>query len=503
MLRGPGALPAQPGIYENTMSTSTQEKIAPPRQKTIVTGYHLAVVALVLLSVILGAALPLLPEIAQLILIALIPAVVGFILILRNPYLGVYFFFLYSVLRPYDFLPFLRPLRLTMLIEILTLISWIVALVISRQRIKWSWPHTLFLAFVGVIGVTIITAANNYYAYETTQAMAVYFVMFLIISNVVDSFDRIRKLIWLLLVIHLYFSVKGIMTFVTGGHYIVTTGQYTSGMVGGGFIGDENDFAMAINMMIPFAFFGFFYLKGKAKFFSGVFLVAFILAVISSFSRGGWVGLAAVLTYGMFNIRKKFAMLGLILILATVALMFAPPQYWQEVGSITDTSESTASTRLRYWDAGFRMYLDNPVIGVGGSNGGIHMPSYVRGFRDANTQWGRAFHGTWVQVLAELGTLGTVLYLAMIFIFLRTLFQIRRNRLPGEYGDESEFLSNSMIGSLIGYFGCATFLSTAYYPQLWTMYMLIIALIFSVEKLKAEKKLIPTADTGGQPLQRT
>lgn len=469
-----------------------------PKSRTIMSGYHMAVIGLVLFSIVLGLALPFAPEMIQFILVAMVPAIVGFILILRNPYLGVFFFLFYSVLRPYDFFPFLRPLRLTMVIEILTLVSWIVALIITRTKIKWSWFHTAFLVFLGIIGVTIITAANNYYAYETFQAMAVYFVMFMILSNVVDSLDRLRKLVWLLLLIHLYFALKGILTFVTGQHYIATTGQYTSGIVASGFIGDENDFAMAINMMIPFAFFGFFYLKGKAKLFSGVLLVVFLLAVISSFSRGGWVGLGAIITYGLFNIRKKLAVVGLIVILAATALTFAPPEYWEEVSSVTDTSESTASARLRFWDAGLRMFMDSPIIGVGAANGGIHMPAYVRGFRDANTQWGRAFHGTWIQVLAELGALGMVVYLIMIVLFFGALKRIGRLKLPGEDGKKSEYLSKAIIGSLIGYFACATFLSTAYYPQLWTTYMLAIALIFVVDRLKAQQVQVKQTAPGAR-----
>ena len=119
------------------------------------------------------------------------------------------------------------------------------------------------------------------------------------------------------------------------------------------------------------------------------------------------------------------------------------------------------------------------------------MPDYVQGFRDANTQWGRAFHGTWIQVLAELGTLGMVVYLTLMVLFFRALRRIGQLKLPGEDGKKSEYLSRSIIGSLIGYFACATFLSTAYYPQMWMMYMLAIALIFVVDKLSKQQVQSP------------
>jgi O-antigen ligase len=143
------------------------------------------------------------------------------------------------------------------------------------------------------------------------------------------------------------------------------------------------------------------------------------------------------------------------------------------------------------------MFLNNPVIGVGAANGGIHMPGYVRGMRDANTQWGRAFHGTWIQVLAELGILGFTVYIAMIVLVFRWLYRVRQLKIPPDGDNTEEYLAKSMIGSLIGYFTCASFLSTAYYPQLWTMYMLAIAFIFCVDSRlldqQKQRPLVPAS----------
>ena len=55
-----------------------------------ITGYHLSVAALIAASLLLGAALPFLPTMVSLMLIAVIPAIIASILILRNPFIGVY-----------------------------------------------------------------------------------------------------------------------------------------------------------------------------------------------------------------------------------------------------------------------------------------------------------------------------------------------------------------------------------------------------------------------------
>ncbi|UCE67752.1 MAG: O-antigen ligase family protein [Candidatus Zixiibacteriota bacterium] len=406
----------------------------------------------------------------------IVPTVLICVVILRDPYYGVYLYFLYIYLRPYEFIPVLGALRLTMFIEIITLISWILKLMKTKGIVKWNTFSSLFLGFIGVIGITVITAENNFFAYTVFMVMLVVFIIFIVATNVVDSVSRLQKIIWILLIIHFYFAIKGINTFVTGSYY--AAGQYTSGHVGGGYIGDENDFALAINMMIPYAFFGVFYFKGKAKLISIALLVTFVFAIISSFSRGGLVGLVCLLLYCIFSSGKKLLSLGLIVALIISMGLFAPASYWEEAETIQEIDQGTANARIEYWKTAFRMFIDNPVVGVGAGNGGIHMPAYIRGVKDPNTQWGRAFHGTFPQIIAELGVLGSFFYFSMIIIVFRLLYRIKTRKV-GEGGSKSsQYIANSIIGSLIGYFVCSAFLSTAYYPHLWATFSFAAILIF-------------------------
>jgi probable O-glycosylation ligase (exosortase A-associated) len=465
---------------QNSATTAPAQPGLPPPRKTIISSYRLLVTVIIGISIIAGLTLPFLPELTQLVLIAIIPAVVVCVIILRNPRIGIYMFYFYIWLRPYEIIPALYPLRLTMVIEIVTLLAWVISLSITKTKVKWNWFDWLFLGFLGVIGVTVGTAANNYMAYETWQMMAVRLVIFVIATNVVTRTGHLKTLIWIMLIIHSYFAAKAISNFVTGSYF--AAGLYTSGKVSGGFIGDENDFSMAINTMIPFAFFGLFYYRGRAKLISAAMLLLFILAVASSFSRGGMVGLAAVVIYCILSMKRKIAGLAVAGALALALFLFAPSSYWREASTITEVDQGTAETRIKYWHAALRMFLDYPLVGVGAANGGVHMPQYVQGFRDPNTQWGRAFHGTFPQVIAELGLAGSAIYFAMMFLVFRWLFRVRRRKVPEPVDDEQQYIANSLIGALIGYFACATFLSTAYYPQLWYLYTFAMILYFIIER---------------------
>jgi probable O-glycosylation ligase (exosortase A-associated) len=444
--------------------------------KQIITSKRIGVMLLVFISIIAGVVLLHLPGKYQLTLVCIFPSLIVCVYILTNTYIGVYLYFLYEFLRPYDFIPALRPLKLAMIIEILTLISWLICLARTKDKINWSKFNWIFLAFLTIIAFTVITAANNRSAYNTFQSMMVTFIMFVIATNVVDSLSRLNKLIWLLLLIHFYFALKGIYNYTV--IHTVVAGQQTSGMVGSGYVGDENDFALALNIMIPFAFFMVVYSGSKIKKFLGlILLITSVFGVICSFSRGGWIGLVVALLYCILKSKRRLASLGFALLLTIALITLVPSNYWKEVETISDVKEKTAVTRINYWKAALRMYKDHPIIGVGASNGGIWMPEYVTGFKNPATQWGRTFHGTIPQVMAELGSLGLACYLLMIFYAIKYLSRIKKRKVSEGDSNFVEFIANSIIGGIIAYLVTATFLSTAYYPQLWTLFTLTIILV--------------------------
>ncbi len=395
-----------------------------PEIRLTVEKYHLWILALIALSLLLGAVLAFLPKMFQFALLGAVPAAFVCILILRNPYTGVFLIFLYNFLRPYDFLPALIPLRLSMILEIITLLSLVIHLTQTKKKPLWGFFSHLYLGYLGVILIGVFIAANNYYAYQVFEAMLVIFIIYLLGINLINTQKRLYQITWLLLLVHLYFAIKGTLTFISGSH-LDTMGRATSGQVGSGFIGDENDFALTMIIFMPFAYYGVLYFKNKLKLFFAFMLFWFILAIVSSFSRGGLVGLGCLTIYSVLTSRKKIRSLGIALALAGAIVAFAPSDYWQEALSIGQISEGTAATRIRYWKAGIKMLIDHPLVGVGAENGGVHMPAYISGVENPNVHWGRAFHGTIPQILAETGGLGFGLFAAMM---ISALWLLRREK---------------------------------------------------------------------------
>ncbi|HVP06615.1 MAG TPA: O-antigen ligase family protein [Candidatus Acidoferrum sp.] len=456
-------------------SSSIAPHAAQLTSRAIITPKTIGVISLILLSIVAAVGFLLTPEKFQPTLLFVFPAVFVGIWILVNPWVGVYLFYLYAVLRPYDIIPALLPLRLAMVIEIVTLTSFTIYTVRTKAALRWHQLNWYYLGFLGVLAVNVYLALNNFFAYNAFEDMLVTFIMFVIATNVVNSLNRLTKLIWTILLIHLYFAISGILNFEVFHTYV--NNQMTSGKVGSGFIGDENDFALALVTWVPFAFFLFVTFRSAIrKGISLLLLGAFTWGIVSSQSRGGWVAIVVAMLFCIVNSKRKLLALGLTTLAVIGFLMVAPPQYYAKLKTTTQVEEGTADERIRSWKAGFAMFLDHPVTGVGGGNSGIYLPQYITGVADPARFWGRALHGTLPQVLAENGTIGFLCYAGIVVIAVRQLLRIRRTAGKSSEPVKVSYIANSLLGGILAYFVGATFISTAYYPELWLLILLTVIL---------------------------
>ncbi|OGC91164.1 MAG: hypothetical protein A2W25_10265 [candidate division Zixibacteria bacterium RBG_16_53_22] len=462
----------------------------------IVTKRDFLIPALLILSVIGSFLVLVLPFKLLMSAIFAIPAALILLSILKNPYVGIMIFYLFEFLRPYDLLPGLAKLRIPMLTVITSTVAFIFIKALTDKSVKWDKFNWVFLSYIGVIAITVVTAWNNRFAYNVFQSMMIYFVVMVIATNVVNSTNRFKSLIWLLVAIHFYFAVKGILNY--SGRSYSYGGMYSSGSVGSNFLNDENDFAMALNTFVPFAFFMMLNFENIFKKIIGAgVLITCVFGVVSSMSRGGWIGLVAAIGFSIFKSKYRVKGLAIAIFLAIALIAFAPSQYWSEVQSISADS-GTGKARIEYWKAAVRMFMDNPLVGVGAANGGVRMPAYIVTDRDPNTQWGRTFHGTLPQVLAELGGLGILLYLTMIILALRYLNRIGKMSQETQDGKILVYMANSLTAAIISYLVTATFISTAYYPQLWALLTLSITLFHISKQVQSnERRIKPVAVAPG------
>lgn len=359
--------------------------------------------------------------------------------------------------RPMDHIPGLGLLRPGLVIGVLLGISWFMQ---GNFASLWSRQTAMILLFVTLLVVHIPFARNNFYAYNSAKGVLLYMPFLISVLMHVDSFKRLRTLftVWILLMGWL--SVSGIAG---------------KGKGGGNFLADENDFSLLMNMMLPFGLFLLMYERSCRR--KMLYLAASVLAVLSivvSFSRGGFVGLVAVLFVVWLFSSRKILTLALTGVLALVLFFGAGSAYWEEMSTITDQGETTAKERLLSWEAAWDMFLDNPQ-GVGGSNFPVRFAEYQDdGF--TRGMWGRAAHSLWFTLISELGIPGILIYTALLLFNVRDLSWLRRLR--ERSGDDdvryASYLSLAFSASLVGFFVSGTFLSVLYYPHYFYLTAMIV-----------------------------
>lgn len=378
--------------------------------------------------------------------------------------------------RPQDFLPPLKAIPFATLLDV----SLFVAVLASGKASFANMQTKLWIGLLSFMALWVPFARNNYHAVMLFKDMTLYFFFYLGIVTFVNSTSRMHKLILMWLGVHTVLAVNGMLH---------------QGRGVGGWLGDENDFGMEMNVAIPVAFFMYQGATNKGSKFLYVGLLAvFVMSLIATSSRGGFLGLLAVAAYCWFYSPKKIMSLLLGLCLAGLVLIAAPQEYWDRISSITEDKtmeEGTAGQRVFTWGIGWEMFLDNPMFGVGQGNFPWAIGEYMGGRTwQTKSLAGRQAHSLYFTLLPELGLVGVMIFGAMVYVNYRDT-RVKNLVLPTSSGvsarrDEADIqdlqisratlYGNAILGGMIGYLATSTFISTLYYPTFWIMMALAVAL---------------------------
>jgi O-antigen ligase len=388
------------------------------------------------------------------------------------PFYIVLFFLAMEYGRPQEFLSFLTYLHLPILSIIF--LAFYGAFI---QRFQWNDKQTVWcLFFLGLMVIHGPIAANNYWTLKIFIAMVINFIAYLSICNYVDSDEKYERLVSVWLVIHIFMAIIGIKNFGAGI---------------GGFLGDENDFCMTLNMIIPFSFFLAVCSSGKKKLYYILLTCLFVFVVFLSRSRGGFVGLCVMFLYCWVRTKKKMITGFFLVLLVGFAVVFAPSTYWDRIKTIQGegTSAGTGEERVYTWKIGWHMFLDNPVMGVGQGNFPFVFKKYeveVMGSEDpfyGRSVAGRVAHSIYFTLLPELGLIGLFIFSGIVYYNLKDLKAIKSltdNKKPvnksHKIEDKFYFMAVALEGSLISYLVSGIFISILYYPNFWISMGFIISL---------------------------
>ncbi|HEY3570322.1 MAG TPA: putative O-glycosylation ligase, exosortase A system-associated [Thermoanaerobaculia bacterium] len=412
--------------------------------------------------------------------------------IVFRPYFGLLVYGWLAYMRPQDMAwGASRTLPLSQVVAVALAIGLVMAL--GRERwLTLKVQTVLLLLLAGWISITVVTAvlpdvSGEMYGYYW-KAIAIS----VITTGLVIDRQRFRYLVILIAFSIGFLGAKrGFLGLLTGG------ARYYDGP--GGFMSDNNSFAMVLNMILPLL--AAIILTEKQRYLkitAWVVAALCVATILFTFSRGGLLTLAAVLPLLIWRSRHRVAVM-LVVALALGGFYFwtsdrFTKDYVERAQTISDYHEDrSAMGRLNAWQTSWGVFLDYPVFGVGPNNLEVVYRDY-----SPEPERFRVSHNAYLQILCECGLPALVLFLAAI---ASGFWSLRRMQRAAERDSWVEVYARMLQISLLAYLIGSIFLSTAYSELLYQLIAMSVSLeiIARSEAAAGAEAAAPAAPVSNEP----
>ena len=381
-----------------------------------------------------------------------------------------------------NWIPAIGAAKINVIVPILT---FLISLFLKDSRNTHAdlWKHfnTRWLLFIMLLVLLSWMVNSAPDANGLFRGMIGYFFLYYAIIRIADTREKLQGVIFVLAASHIASIVLN--------PDLILHPETRSYLKSAPFLGDGNDFGLSVVTVFPLIM--YLFLTAKKRMSRMLYLamtIALVLAVIGTQSRGASLGVGATLLVLWLTSQKKvlgFLALGVLMV---TALLFAAPQYFERMGTLSHyQTEGSAKGRLDAWATGIRMAKMKPVFGVGPGNFGRYNDN-------------RTAHSIYFLALGELGLPGAF---AVIYFVVGNFRHVRRNIRNCRTQDDDLGYGKFFIHlfcSMLGFAVSGAFLSCLYYPHIFIVGGLIVAAhcIYTNDLEEHKSKLQPDADTDAQ-----
>jgi O-antigen ligase len=380
--------------------------------------------------------------------------------------------FIFSIvlyLRPYELIPALSGFKtMAFWVGIVTLTVYFVSQLALEGNLTARPREVNMVLLLGVAGLlSMPMSIDPSEAWTTfTDYLIKMILIFVVLVNVIRTEGRMKILMYLVLGVSVYLCIHLISDYNAGVFKIGSAEQNTQRVAGAikGLFENSNELALHLVTVTPLAFMLGLENKNPLRkiVFWGITLLM-ITAVIMTFSRGGFLGLIAVVLvlvrkFGRRN--KSMALAGLVLGVIFF-LAVAPGAYSGRLATIFDSAADvtgSSSQRTEVLKRSIWVTLRYPLFGVGLGN--FHHKSA----QELGT------HNAYTQVSSEMGIAAMVCYLIFLVHPLRKLRMIEREMFERNETSRFYYFAVGIQASLIGYMVASFFAAVAYQ---WYIYYLV------------------------------
>jgi O-antigen ligase len=260
-------------------------------------------------------------------------------------------------------------------------------------------------------------------------------------------------------------------------------------------LGDKNSTAQFLSLLIVILL--FLYLEGlgrnkEPRFQKLIIIGSFpVLSILLFLTRSRTFLVAVPLAFLVMIVLAKAWRTLLVLVgilsLGGIAAMLSPVMRWEFLSLHRPTADGSFTSRYPTWEGAIRMWKAHPFLGVGPDN--FQMPNIHALYR--LPVYASHGHNLFFNLLGEYGSLGVIMFVLWIAMWIRTVFAgVRQNRLEKSH---AALMAGVLVLLLVG--GVA--------HPMWggsTSLMLMFAMVLSLRPLYPDlmekRNPSPLTDTG-------
>ncbi|HYN08749.1 MAG TPA: O-antigen ligase family protein [Vicinamibacterales bacterium] len=373
--------------------------------------------------------------------------IIGSVVALRKPVLGLFLYIALSLLRPDAFWGWAGDLRgMSDLVAYPLLVGW------AFQGFgSWSfgrgWATVLcLLLYTGWMFASTVQAIDPTSSWWTLVEFVKTLLPFLVGVTMIKTEKQARQLLWTIVVTQTYVCYEMNRSYLEGYNRVYFEGF--GGM-------DNNSFAISLVGTVGAALGLFLSAKTwRVKVFSGLSMLLIMHTVLLTFSRGAFVGLLAVALMALVILPKRPKYVGAVVLSILIGSYFTGPELAARYSTTFANSEmrdESSESRFTLWGDMLSVTLEEPIFGIGPHN----WPLVAENFGWAA---GKEGHSLWVQTAAEMGLPGVSFLVLFYGITVARLWPIARRRRP-DLDIPTAMFATGLILAIVGFVVSAQFVS--------------------------------------------
>jgi putative inorganic carbon (HCO3(-)) transporter len=397
------------------------------------------------------------------------------------PYFGVLMSSWIAYFNPHHFAwGFAYTFPVAQIIVIPTTIGTLFAKNINRKVI--TRESLLLLSFWIWVGLTMLNAHFEPLFFdhlkEGTARLIEFSKIMALTSLTILLVTSKKKLKYLLMVTAFSLGLLALKGTIFG---ILTGGEFRVWGPPESFIADNNDFGLALNMILPMLFFlGRDEENRKLKLLFKIVLVCTATAVLLTYSRGALLGISAVMAALALKSRYKLLSAFMLVIVAFLVISFAPAAWMARMGAFAGGSlDMSAQQRLTSWAFAWNLAKQYPITGAGFE---CFTPSLFAIFSPPDAQTWLAGHSSsgphsiYFQVLAEQGFVGLGMFLGLLASCVLSARRLQKQAASNPAVSWIASYAQMVELGVLAYIVSGAFLGRAYFDLFFQLVAILIVL---------------------------